>query len=221
MSDTRNPPVQIPVPEAIGGLRLRLRQDRQARVGILRNPNQPPKPPTRRAALMGKWPSLRSSRRPSAPHPAFRTGDQPVVAAPSRPVAAERGAESPVVLTASGQAPRIDIAGLMASVDGIADSRPVRTPFAAEFRHDVPCHGRPAGSCTRPSVLSAEAWLDEDEDDDEDGAERCAPASAGPETADARVRRGLGRRLLRGAVLAAAGLGLAVAMLIVLAGLLA
>lgn len=40
------------------------RGNSQQRVGILRNPNRAPLPPPRRAALTGKWPSLRSSRRP-------------------------------------------------------------------------------------------------------------------------------------------------------------
>lgn len=41
----------------------RARSASQQRVGILRNPNRAPQPPPRRASLMGKWPSLRSSRR--------------------------------------------------------------------------------------------------------------------------------------------------------------
>ena len=39
---------------------------RQARVGILRNPNTPPRPPQRKARLTGKWTNLQSSRRPQA-----------------------------------------------------------------------------------------------------------------------------------------------------------
>ena len=39
---------------------------RQARVGILRNPNSPPRPPQRKARLTGKWTNLQSSRRPQA-----------------------------------------------------------------------------------------------------------------------------------------------------------
>lgn len=40
--------------------------ERQARVGILRNPNNPPLPPQRKARLTGKWPNLQSTRRPQA-----------------------------------------------------------------------------------------------------------------------------------------------------------
>lgn len=43
--------------------------ERQARVGILRNPNAPPRPPQRKARLTGKWPSLQSTRRPQSPPP--------------------------------------------------------------------------------------------------------------------------------------------------------
>lgn len=42
---------------------------RAARVGLLRNPSNPALPPQRRARLMGKWPSLQSSRRPAAQTP--------------------------------------------------------------------------------------------------------------------------------------------------------
>jgi len=42
------------------------RAERQARVGLLRNPNTPPEPPRRKARLMGKWPSLQTTRRPHA-----------------------------------------------------------------------------------------------------------------------------------------------------------
>jgi len=42
---------------------------RAARVGLLRNPSNPALPPQRRARLMGKWPSLQSSRRPAARTP--------------------------------------------------------------------------------------------------------------------------------------------------------
>jgi len=49
---------------AVAAARLALMRERQARVGILRNPNTPPRPPQRKARLTGKWPSLQSTRRP-------------------------------------------------------------------------------------------------------------------------------------------------------------
>jgi len=51
---------------------------RQARVGILRNPNALPRPPQRRASLMGKWPSLQSTRRPQAQTRAVTADAAPV-----------------------------------------------------------------------------------------------------------------------------------------------
>jgi hypothetical protein len=43
--------------------RHQLRLDRQARVGILRNLNEPPRLPPRKASLTGRWLDLRSRRR--------------------------------------------------------------------------------------------------------------------------------------------------------------
>lgn len=60
-------------PDAFAARRARLLA-RQARVGILRNPNDPPRPPLRKAQLMGKWPSLQSARRTVARRPAETTG---------------------------------------------------------------------------------------------------------------------------------------------------
>ncbi|WP_127106275.1 hypothetical protein [Pararhodobacter zhoushanensis] len=66
-----------------------------------------------------------------------------------------------------GRVRRIDIDGLMASVDGVGTDPPVRVAYAATMRADgesapdVPKRRRP------PSILSAEAWADDaDEDDD-------------------------------------------------------
>ena len=59
-ADSRNDTHKQMVRRAESG---RARGTSQQRLGILRNPNRAPLPPPRRAALMGKWPSLRSSRR--------------------------------------------------------------------------------------------------------------------------------------------------------------
>lgn len=139
-------------PDALVARRARMRQERQARVGILRNPNQPPRPPARRAALMGKWPNLRSSRRASAAPPS------PVAAPPDPP------RQPPVLIADDGTVARIDVDGLMASVDVIAPQPPLRQPFAAEYRADVARVGPAPRPDARPSILSAEAWLDDDDD---------------------------------------------------------
>ncbi|GAB4268533.1 MAG: hypothetical protein Kow0013_19370 [Pararhodobacter sp.] len=161
-------------------LRARMRQERQARVGILRNTNQPPRPPARRAKLMGKWLNLRSSRRP---HPRTEPAAQPAapakVAQPHAP--ANDAAAEPFVgvsLAADGSVAAIDVKSLMASVEGYGTAQPVRAAFASEFRHDV---ARPAKQIetprsTRPSILSPEAWEDDDDEDEDEAPEASAPA---------------------------------------------
>lgn len=57
------PDVLSPETAVSAETRRRMRLDRQARVGLLRNPNRPPPPRPRRAAIMGRWLNLRSSRR--------------------------------------------------------------------------------------------------------------------------------------------------------------
>lgn len=53
-------------PQDRGTAAVGQRASRQARVGILRNPNAPRVPPPHRPPLSGKWMRLRSSRRPLA-----------------------------------------------------------------------------------------------------------------------------------------------------------
>jgi len=88
-------------PAAAAISRRALWLERQARVGILRNPNAPPRPPPRKAALMGKWPRLRSGRRPlSDINPATE---------PPEPRAAEQPAGRPAMRPAgTGQAIEAD-----------------------------------------------------------------------------------------------------------------
>ncbi len=142
---------------------------RQARVGILHNPADPPKPPPRRAPLMGRWPSLRSGRRPTAQR--LEGAVQSVVA--SLGDAADDGAggrtvDESVPRTAvqqgvDGRVTGIDIAALMAAANGItagtADSAPIRTPFAASMRSDRAPES-PLSGTRKPRVLTADAWLD-------------------------------------------------------------
>lgn len=93
------------------------RQERQARVGILRNPNRAPNPPSHRPPLMGKWLPLRSSRRPSQG------------AAP--PPEAEVEDDSPPVLAGdNGEIQGIDLARLMDSIEGLGRKPPGRAGVA-------------------------------------------------------------------------------------------
>lgn len=131
------------------------RQERQARVGILRNPNRPPQPPPRKAALMGKWPRLRSSRRP-AEGDAFADPEAEAMAllaagsagapADARPTTAQTAAqadEAPRRATAAGSAvlhqqgdriTGIDIDGLMDSVRDVGRDASARRSYAADLR---------------------------------------------------------------------------------------
>lgn len=110
------------------------RQERQARVGILRNPNRPPQPPARKAALMGKWPRLRSSRRPAnMPETDFdNAGDAQATAQ------ATAAANTPLVEQTDDQITGINIAGLVDSVRDIGRESgrdtAVRRSFAADLR---------------------------------------------------------------------------------------
>jgi len=137
-------------PDTIAARRARLRRERQARVGILRNPNQPPRPAARRTPLMGKWLNLRSSRRPPAPPPPVPA--LPAIVVPPRPT---------VTFADDGGVAGIDVQGLMASVEAVAVQTPARTPYAAEYRPDLPQKAlTPQGAAGKPSILTAAAWLD-------------------------------------------------------------
>lgn len=131
------------------------RLERQARVGILRNPNSPPRPPARRATLTGRWPSLRSSRRPAGSlvqDAADSVVTQLSGTAPEQPHKTRQGRNGAT----------IDIAGLMASVEDIGTLPPSRTPFAAAFRDDIPENvnsKKPVERPGKPSILKREAWI--------------------------------------------------------------
>ena len=118
---------------------------RQHRLGILYNPNRAPAPPARRARLMGKWLSLRSSRRPrtdafldavEACHAmakqcpgAYGPDDAappPQKAGPER----ARGDGVSIVRLASDDSLRIDTERLMAAVAGHGRKQFKRRPFA-------------------------------------------------------------------------------------------
>jgi len=104
--------------------RDQMRLDRQARVGILRNPKEPPRLPPRKAALTGKWLDLRSRRR------LRRQGPEPV----SFAAVAEAVPDTPVSRSDAGRMSRIDVARLMAEVELREAARPARKPFAQGYR---------------------------------------------------------------------------------------
>lgn len=197
--------------------RQQLRLERQARVGILRNLNAPPRPPARRANLMGKWMNLRSSRRPQS--------GQVITAVEA--ICAEAGIEAASVENIvqsrdDGTVESIDIAGLMSSVANLGQAAPVRNSFGANMRPDRDIAPPPVAPAPEPSILSRDAWLDHvpTEDDDED----TAPAMA--ETANSAFRPPRYRALLspalsllRNLFLVVLGLFLALAILTAIQGM--
>lgn len=142
--------------------RQQLRLERQARVGILRNLNAPPRPPMRRANLMGKWMNLRSSRRPKS--------GQVITAIEA--IYAEAGikatsVENIVQSRDDGTVESIDISSLMSSVANLGTSAPVRNAFGANMRPDREIAPLPVAPAPEPSILSRDAWLDHMPTEDE------------------------------------------------------
>lgn len=107
--------------DTVFAARLGARRERQARVGILRNPNSPPAPPARRVALTGKWMRLRSTRRPST-----RSAPQEL-----------EGVEPVPFVTEGGMGPRINLEALQQTVAGLS-AKPQRKAFAQGFRPGLP-----------------------------------------------------------------------------------
>lgn len=159
--------------------RLGARRDRQARVGILRNPNSPPSAPARRVALTGKWMRLRSTRRPNTP--ADPPEGEGVV--PETPPA-------PIVTEGEGGV-RIDLDALQKTVADLSP-KPQRSAYAQNFRHDLPLARPPR----KPRREAAELTLDPPEPEP-------APSAATPEPV-AQPRRW---PLALGAALCALGAG--------------
>jgi len=181
------------------------RQDRQARVGILRNPNTAPRPPLRRAQLMGRWPSLRSGRRASALQIARATQS---LLGPDAAPDTLADADIPAVPTdpPPGGALGIDLAGLIASVEQIGTDKPIRTPYGAGMRADLPSDSAPAPAPAKSGILSADAWLDDD-----------LPTPLPPRPIDAAPPARRTRRWSRSLmVLGVGGIGLALAILALL-----
>ena len=101
---------------------------RQARVGILRNPNAPPRIPPRRAQLMGRWADLRSSRRPPPP----------VVDEPDAPVA-------PAGASALRELSGLDMDMLQAEAAQRETGAPLRSRYGGVWRLD-PAQGASDGA---------------------------------------------------------------------------
>lgn len=88
----------------------------------------------------------------------------------------ERQIAETVLRDQDGQVSGIDIKGLMLAVAKEGADRPIRTPYASGYRHDESVDVEAVVSPT-PSVLSAQAWIEDDEPDLEDvEAERLAPS---------------------------------------------
>lgn len=128
----------------------RLRRARQARVGLLRNPNHKMPPPPRPPPLIGRSLNLRSARRPAV---------APTAAMPS----AGAAADPPLVAGAGGRITGIDIdrlariaEELRPSPKGLPDGQ--TGPGAAVARRDPP---RPEGGVTAVNGRHWGAALDE------------------------------------------------------------
>ncbi len=124
---------------------------RQQRLGILYNPNRAPAPPARRARLMGKWLSLKSSRRPRADvirdnleacDAVANRSDGPSGLADAAPPPQKagrgqaRGGGTPIISLASDDSLRIDTERLMGAVAGRGRKEIKRRPFAEKIVGD-------------------------------------------------------------------------------------
>jgi len=117
------------------------RKNRQARVGILPNPNRAALPPPHRPPLMGRFPRLRSSRRPppgmddggelalTGADPAFAVGGAPGASA-------ESDGDLGLVLDPDGRIARIDVDRLIDSVRDRALPRTRRAGYADHLLGD-------------------------------------------------------------------------------------
>lgn len=181
--------------------RRRQRQERQARVGLLRNPNHAPKPPTRRTALMGKWLDLRSSRR----RPPAKSGDAPLAEVPT--VAPITRIDEAIVHDQSGGVAGINIDGLMQVVRDLGTDKPLRTPYASGSRGDLDPEVSHIIEEKQHSILSAKAWVDEPESPAQPDVEPAAPGSR-------RARRN--PKMLRAMTIICGGILMGLVVLLVL-----
>lgn len=182
--------------------RRRQRLERQARVGLLRNPNSVPKPPARRATLMGKWPNLRTSRRRKS----SATADTLQTPEPEN-AAAITQVEDAVARAQDGTVSAINIDGLMHVVRDLGTNKAVRTPYGSGYRGALDDDATQTVEEARYSILSAQAWMDDSDPTPE-------PVIDAPDAAPQISRR---RNILsRGAVVVVGGVLMAVFVLLVL-----
>ena len=128
------------------------RRTRQGRVGILPNPNRLPLPPPHRPPLTGKWPPLRSSRRPAGgADEADGSGCPPAPwDGPGSGKAVAAGAATPNRDVGSAGRIRIDIDDLNRSVDGLGAAAPARAGFAEALLGDTRQTRRPGNTSAAP-----------------------------------------------------------------------
>ncbi|KPQ06920.1 MAG: hypothetical protein HLUCCA12_08085 [Rhodobacteraceae bacterium HLUCCA12] len=122
-----------PTPDLPGDPRSLGRAKRQARVGLLRNPNAPPRPPARKARLMGKWPELRSSRR----HPG---------------VTAPAGGADPAATDGPNLPTALELAQRMRQADHDAPAAQPAKPLPADSPATSPQHARHQTTVTAPAT---------------------------------------------------------------------
>jgi hypothetical protein len=182
--------------------RQQMRLDRQARVGILRNPKEPPRLPPRKAVLTGKWLDLRSRRR-------LRRDGLDLGPAPDM---GEGTAGATLLRARNGRIAAIDIDRLMAEAEAHEGGRAARRPFAQGFRAGVegnaPAHDDVAERLRQSLRTLSRPIPSEPSQDASDGSGGDAPVAAGaalPVQSPRRLRFDL-RRFLLGAL---AGLGAA------------
>jgi hypothetical protein len=180
-ADVQNPPPEACVAggDAAAALQRQRRRERQARVGLLRNPNGKPAPPPRRPPLIGRHLSLRSSRRPCPPGGAGNgiTGIAPDEGSRDPPV---REDPAPLVVAEAGRIARIDVDRLRALAESMRPSVPARTAFAADIIGDRGTDGRLTRSDRRRDPLGPDAYgADRDEDGPTPDAARPDEAGAG------------------------------------------
>jgi hypothetical protein len=140
--------------------------DRQARVGILRNLNRPPLPPTHCPPLIGRWMPLRSSRRPPQPEGADTGGAGGTGPQPDARDHAETGVGG-FVQTGSDGISGIDIDRLIASVEAMGQKSGTRVPFGPQTAAPKPVLDR---SWMKTPAGDAEPGTEPDLGEDRAGA---------------------------------------------------
>ncbi len=183
------------------------RGERQARVGLLRNPNRPPRPPPRRAPLMGKWLDLRSSRRLS--HEQARVDVLQLPVSTAEVDVSGKQVKDAIAHDPSGRVSAINVDHLMDVVSGHGAEKPVRTPYGVGYRPEMNQNVRTVKRVNATSALSAAAWQEEPEVEPDPGLDT-------PVITPVRIQRPPRRpRLLRGVVLIVAGVLMALTVLLI------